>query len=456
MEITPTIRAEVQTYLIRKSLTMTEFGHIIDLNVGTVSSIVTGNRILSVNQLDRITAGMELPPDYFYERYIEECIIEETLNWRRISPFLYRCVELDRLDCLQRVVFLLLDNPIYPPLLFEVAENIYRDGHNEAAAFLYENVAESERQQHSERLAVCHYRLFTIRVGDDQEKNYDAAVQFEPYVERLDEIDQLDALRALVNTYRSLRKWVKLDYFAKLLGNKAKIQYKIDQQHSENSEHTKKPLYPSFVYWAFSHLIRAEVCDANKDYETALQHIQRYADLSWVEEKDETTLEWKNQFKEWASANIYVNRLMSGDLSVIPDYVAYFSSKKDEILPAIDNIIEVANRYNINIDHILELFEAEIQSLLNEQNQVGVYTQQISSERFTHFSRELAIYLLRKGRFSDGFTFLFSCLEKSAEANNRIQAIRCMRLFTHFKEHASAHTKEVYGNLIKAVNEDEE
>ncbi|MBJ8192004.1 transcriptional regulator, partial [Bacillus cereus] len=123
---------------------------------------------------------------------------------------------------------------------------------------------------------------------------------------------QLDALRALVNAYRSLRKWVKLDYFAKSLGNKAKIQYKIDQQHSENSEHTKKPLYPSFVYWAFSHLIRAEVCDANKDYETALQHIQRYADLSWVEEKDETTLEWKNQFKEWASANIYVNRLMSG------------------------------------------------------------------------------------------------------------------------------------------------
>jgi hypothetical protein len=47
-------------------------------------------------------------------------------------------------------------------------------------------------------------------------------------------------------------------------------------------------------------------------------------------------------------------------------------------------------------------------------------------------------------------------LEKSAEANNRIQAIRCMRLFTHFKEHASANTKAVYGELIKAVNEEEE
>ncbi|MGG4501894.1 helix-turn-helix domain-containing protein [Paenibacillus polymyxa] len=456
MEIIPTIRAEVQTYLIRKSLTMTEFGHMIDLNVGTVSGIVTGNRSISVHQLDRITMGMNLPPDYFYERYIDECIEEEPLNWRRISPFLYRCVELGRLDCLRRVVGMLLDNPVYLPSLFEVAEDSFKEGYTEAAAFLYENVAEGEKYQYSERLAVCQYRLFTIRIGDDQEKNYDAAVQFEPYVERLDEIDQLDALRALVNTYRSLRKWDKLDVFAKALGNKATIQYKIDQQHHENNEHTKKPLYPPFVYWAFSHLIRAEVCDANKDYETALQHIQRYADLSWVEEKDKTTLEWKNQFKEWATANIYVNRLMSGDLGVIPDYVAYFSSKKGEILPAIDNIIEAANRYNINVDHILEMFKTEIQSFLNEQNQVGVYTQQISSERFTHLSRGLAIYHLRKGKFSDGFTFLFSCLEKSAEANNRIQAIRCMRLFTHFKEHASAQTKAVYGELIKAVNEEEE
>ncbi|MCV9948949.1 MULTISPECIES: helix-turn-helix domain-containing protein [Paenibacillus] len=456
MEITPTIRAEVQTYLIRKSLTMTEFGHMIDLNVGTVSGIVTGNRSISVHQLDRITMGMDLPPDYFYERYIEECIEEEPLNWRRISPFLYRCVELGRLDCLRRVVGMLLDNPVYLPSLFEVAEDSFKKGNTEAAAFLYENVAEGEKYQYSERLAVCQYRLFTIRIGDDQEKNYDAAIQFEPYVERLDEVDQLDALRALVNTYRSLRKWAKLDAFAKVLGNKAKIQYKIDQQHHENNKYTKKPLYPPFVYWAFSHLIRAEVCDANKDYDAALQHIQRYADLSWVEEKDETTLKWKSQFKEWATANIYVNRLMSGDLGVIPDYVAYFSSKKDEILPAIDNIIEAANRYNINVDHILEMFKTEIQSFLNEQNQVGVYTQQISSERFIHLSRGLAIYHLRKGKFSDGFTFLFSCLEKSAESNNRIQAIRCMRLFTHFKEHASAHTKEVYGDLIKAVNEEEE
>ncbi|KAF6576849.1 transcriptional regulator [Paenibacillus polymyxa] len=456
MEITPTIRAEVQTYLIRKSLTMTEFGHMIDLNVGTVSGIVTGNRSISVHQLDRITMGMDLPPDYFYERYIDECIEEEPLNWRRISPFLYRCAELGRLDCLRRVVGMLLDNPVYLPSLFEVAEDSYKKGYTEAAAFLYENVAEGEKYQYSERLAVCQYRLFTIRIRDDQEKNYDAAVQFEPYIERLDEVDQLEALKDLANTYRSLRKWDKVELFAKALEIKADIQYKLDQAHDVKKENLKKPVSPPFAYWAFSHLLRAEVCEARKDYEKALQHTYKYADLSWVKETDEVTFKWKRRYEEWSEANAYVNKLHAGEISVLDDYVASFSSRSEEILPGLDNIIEAANRFRLDIDHILKQFEKEIFTLLDKPECMGVYNQQFTTERFTHFLRELAIYLLRKGRFSEGFAFLFSCLEKSAESNNRIQAIRCMRLFTHFKEHASAHTKEVYGNLIKAVNEDEE
>ncbi|AUS25815.1 helix-turn-helix domain-containing protein [Paenibacillus polymyxa] len=457
MEIIPTIRAEVQTYLIRKSLTMTEFGHMIDLNVGTVSGIVTGNRSISVHQLDRITMGMNLPPDYFYERYIDECIEEEPLNWRRISPFLYRCVELGRLDCLRRVVGMLLDNPIYLPSLFEVAEDSYKKGFTEAAAFLYENVAEGEKYQYSERLAVCQYRLFTIRIGDDQEKNYDAALQFEPYVERLDEIDQLEALKDLANTYRSLRKWDKVELFAKAMGDKAKIQYKLEQQrHHVHRDNSKKPNFPLFAYWAFSHLLRAEVCEGRKDYDQALQHTYAYSDLSWVNATDETTLKWKKKYEDWAVVNTYLNKLLSGDKSVLPDYVAYISSRKDEILPALDNILEAANRYHFDVDNILNQFEEEIISFLEQKKVEGLYTQRFTTERYTHFSRELAIYHLRKGKFSDGFTFLFSCLEKSAEANNRIQAIRCMRLFTHFKEHASAHMKAVYGELIKAVNEEEE
>ncbi len=151
-------------------------------------------------------------------------------NWRRMSPFLESCAKLNKLDCIQQVVNMLLDKLGYATPLFELAEKLFEDGLYEAAAILYENVALSENKQHSERLALCQYRLFQSRQGDNQEKNYEAAVQFGTYVDRLDELDQLDGLKALANTYRSLRKWDKVELFAKALGEKAEIQYKLSKQ----------------------------------------------------------------------------------------------------------------------------------------------------------------------------------------------------------------------------------
>ncbi len=159
---------------------------------------------------------------------------------------MYNCAKLNKLDCIQQVVDMLLDKLGYSDPLFELAEEFFKDGMNEAAAILYENVALTEKKQYSERLAICQYRLFVTRQGDDSEKNYEAAVQFETYVDRLDEIDQLDALRDLLNTYRSLRKWDKVNKFAKILGNLAEIQYKLElQQQKTQKENTKKAVLPS-------------------------------------------------------------------------------------------------------------------------------------------------------------------------------------------------------------------
>ncbi|MGG6477516.1 helix-turn-helix domain-containing protein [Paenibacillus sp. NRS-1781] len=426
MSNTTTILAEIIKHMKENSLNISELARISGMNLGTVSSLVNGNRTFSVYQLDRITEAMGHPVGYFYERYIEEYLTDSTPNWRRMSPFLYNCAKLNKLDFIRQVVDMLLDKLGYSESLFELAEKLFNEGMNEAAAILYENVAISERKQHSERLALCQYRLFVTRQGDDQERNYEAAVQFEAYIDRLDEVDQLEALKDLLNTYRSLRQWDKINFFAEILENKAEIQNKLKrrQRQNEKKKNPKKPSAPPFAYWAFSYLLRSEVCDAKKDYEQARKYNRVYGDLSWVKETDETTILWKNRFEEWAKANTYVNRLMSGDGSVLPDYVTYFSSKKEEILPALDNIIEAANRYHLNVDEILKRFEVEIASLLEQQEQVGVYNQQFIAERFTHFTTELAIYYLRRGTFSDGFKFLLSCLEKSNPIHNRAYLIR--------------------------------
>ncbi len=174
-----------------------------------------------------------------------------------------------------------------------------------------------------------------------------------------------------------------------------------------------------------------------------------------MKETDEITLEWKKRYKEWAKANTYVNKLHAGEVSVLADYVAFFSSKKEETLPGLDNVVKAANRHHLNIDHILRQFETEIFALLDKPECVGVYNQQFITERYVHFTCELAVYYFNKSDFADGFTFLLSCLAKSALINNKSYIIKCVKLYDSYQEYASSETKAAYRNLIKEVEEDE-
>lgn len=456
MQITLTIQSEIQNYLEQHKLNMSQFATKAGLNAGTVSGIVMSNRAISVHQLDCVTKAMEKPEDYFYSRYVQEYMLEASMDWRRVKAFLQRCAELGRLDCIAQVISVLMDNvTYYAPLAFELAEAFFAQERLEAAELLYENLAISEKHQHSERLAICQYRLFKIRIGDDQHKNYDTAVQFEPFIERLDELEQLEALKDLLNAYRSLRKWDKVKRYADTLEIKAEIQHKLIQNQSMNNDNSKRVVSPPFAYWAFSHLLRAEVYEAYKDYDKALQHTYAYSDLTWVQGDDESTLDWKRRYQEWAEANSYVNRLHAGEVEVLADYVRFFSSNKSEILAGLDNVIEAANRHQLDIDQVLEQFKMDITTMLDDPEYAGAFNQQIFLEKYIHFTGELAVYYFNKSDILNGFTFLLGCLEKSSLINNNSYIIKCVKLYESYQEYASPDTKIAYRKLINGVNENE-
>lgn len=128
---------------------------------------------------------------------------------RRIRPFIFRCAELDRLDCIEQIVNRLLEDLSYASLLFEFAEQFYADNKRSAARILYQGVSEAEKYQHSEQLALCQYRIFQIELEEQQdlEEKLRAATQFELYVSRLDAADQLDAMKQLMHIYGLVHKW---------------------------------------------------------------------------------------------------------------------------------------------------------------------------------------------------------------------------------------------------------
>ncbi|ASA23790.1 helix-turn-helix domain-containing protein [Paenibacillus donghaensis] len=446
-----TIRAELENFIHQEGLNYSQLGKRAGLNPGTVSAIFSGNKVFGVDQLDRMTTVLSLPAGYFYNQYIQECMIEAVPNWRRIRPLIYRCAELDKLDCIRQIVNILLDHLTYAVLLWEVAEDWYSKGiHRQASLLLYESVASTERRQYSERLALCHYRIFTLSISQDQSQNFKAACQFEPFITRLDEVDQLDALKDIANIYRSLKQWDKVQEYAQDMGNKAEIQYHLMRNSKQTIQDLpKKPSRPLFVYIAYSNLLLANVYDVQKDYQKALEYTYAYADLSWVTETDPETQHWVNLFQKWAITNTYINKLRAGDLSVLPDYVQDIEGTT-EINAELLNIVEVANCYKVDIDHILQRFESYIFTYVQEQSE-DIYTQQVIPDASVQLCYQLAKYYLNKNKYTRGFNILGECLIKASLINNESAIINCVGLFEHFEEYATSEIRVNYQKSIKKV-----
>ncbi|WP_020433429.1 helix-turn-helix transcriptional regulator, partial [Paenibacillus riograndensis] len=406
MEPIPAILAELENYLKREAITKTQFAERSGIHSGTLSNMIRGRRPIAIQQLDRITQAMGQDEGFFYNLYIDNYIIDSSRDWRRIGPLLQRCADLNKLDCIQRIVQHVMDNLMYSPMLFDTAEALFAKDRLAAAALLYECVAESERSQHSERLAFCQYRLFTIALGDNQSENLRAADRFEPFVERLDEVDQLDALKELANTYRSLQRWDKVDELATKMGHKARIQYDLQYgPHRKSNEPHKAPGRPLFFYIAYSDLLRGNVCDELGDYGQALAHKYAYADLGWVKEQGEAVDYWKALFMEWSEANVYITRLLSGDSTVIEPYANYIDIKKGELTIGLLYILKAANKYQFNVDDILYRFRQDIETNFNELTQ-GRYSRKLALDRQANLTFELAHYFLYKKNYSNGFRFL--------------------------------------------------
>ncbi|ADM69365.1 hypothetical protein GMA19_01538 [Paenibacillus polymyxa E681] len=457
MKIAPTIRAELDRYLQQEGLSLSQFGQIAGMNRGMVSAIVTGNKSMSIKQLDLITEAMSLPEGYFYDLFIENFIIDHPPNMRRIEPFLYRCAELGKLDAIRRVVRAIMDNLLYSPKLFEIAEGLLAQGRLEAALILYEGVAEAERYQHSERLAICQYRIFKIQISDDQSQNVGAAAVFEAFVERLDEIEQLDALKDLANVYRSLRKWDKVDEIAKKMRAKAEIQYSMKYQLNSRmyEESSKKLSRPLFVYITYADLLCANVCEELGDYEGALHYTNAYSNLDWVRETDEDALHWMKLYLHWSKANILAYRLLSGDVSVLHEYLNYIDKSSDTIqedrVTQLLNIMTAANRYKLDVNDTLKRFETEIASLSQRPSSDDMYTQQVLPDYSALCGYELAYYYLNQGMYNDGFNHLFCSMVKAHILNNETYFINCIGLFMRFRVCATPEIKTEFSNLIEKV-----
>lgn len=446
MEPTTTIRSNIEDYIRKQGYTLQYFADISGVNAGTLSAIIKGTRPIAMAQLDLITQGMKLEEGHFYEIYGAECFVESAPHWRRLEPFLQRCAELDKLDCIQRVIQQVTDDRSYVSELFELAEYMLERDQKKAARMLYECVAECEKYQHSERLALCHYRIFTLSLGQDQHENLRAAVHFEPYINRLDEERQLDAIKDLANTYLALRYWDKVTDLGNELEQKARFMRTLKKRRTD-----RLFAYPVFVYSAYSNLLKAAACDGREEYEAALRYTEAYSNLTQIEDPNDEELIFINKLNGWAQVNNFLYRLMMGDTSVLGSYVNYIEHDEAEILPALVKIMEAANSHDMDVDHVLSRFDPYISMYSNTYGFIGSYSELITNGRYIQFLKELTVYELNKRRFEQGFYYLLDCLSSAKKMKNESIIIQCVGLFERFRDKASFDIQHKYRVLIEEV-----
>lgn len=444
-----TILTEFLQYIEDNNILLYHFTEKTGINSGTLSRVVNGIHPMSVRLLDIITAEMNLPNGFFYNQYVNDLFEDAALNWRRLQPFIYRCAEIERNDCIERTVDLMMENHKYIKPLFEFAELINNKGYKKAALIIYRKVCEGERYQHAERLAVCQYRIFKLSISDDQQKNLECAVQFDPYVVRLSELEQLDAIKDLMNLYLSLRRWDKADQLAAKMSKIARVQYEIKNKRIKQGKSIQEPSKPLFGYILYSDLIRGAIAEEHNEYQKALDYVSRYENHDWIQETDTASEKTKKQFREWATGNRQLYQILSGDFKGLQEYVDYLSTQENEILRGLFKLIKAGKKHKISMDDVLQRFEKKILSHMEMQGELGSYTNQIIDDRFASFLMDISDYYLTSERFRIGIQYLLGSLAISIKISNDACLVRGFCTFDSIRHLATEDELTKFSKLIK-------
>lgn len=446
-----TIRSELLNYIDENQLLIYHFAEKSGINSGTLSRFINGSQLIPIKALDKMTHTMGFEEGTFYDLYVDELLLDPSIDWRRLRPLLTRCSQLNKLACIEKIVDLMLEKSYYISSLFDFAEFLYEGGNTIASLLIYKKVSEGERYQHAERLAVCQYRIFKLSLGDDQQINYELALVFEPFVTRLGELEQLDAIKDLVNLYVSLQKWEKAKQLSTEMGRIARIQYDLKHKRKVNEISVSGPKKLLFGYILYSHLILGTVAEEARDFNEVFYHLEKYEDHSWIVETDAAAEQTKKQFLVWATANRMLYRIMTGDIQLIENYVDSLASNDNEILLGLFKVVKAALKYSCNIDHILERYNEMIQNQVISQKKIGTYTSQVINDRFVIFLADLAEYYIRSSRPDIGIIFVLDSLAISAKLNNDAYLVRCFCLFEKLRHSATVDQLDKYKAILKEV-----
>jgi len=453
---TTTIRLEIEKGIRQKGHSLSSFGKQAGINRGIISGILNGNppKSISIRQLDLMAEALGHAEGWMYEYYVDECFINEKADWRRIKAFLLRCTEIGRYDCIQEVLDRLMEDLNNTISIFGLAEELYAEGKVQESLPFYECVIENEKHQHSERLAIAHYRVFRASIGDNTEDNFRAAIRFEPFRDRIPENFMLDGLLTLSNIYATSQSWKIVEKYADELKTLIKMVYQIEEKKIENSVDyvplkTERHLV---VYYGQAYLLKGVALEYQERYEEAKTYIKEYENLNWFKGLNETGLFEVQRFTYFSHANMYLIDLLMGDTESLPNYIKFLEDHSNEVIPAMSIILKAANKYNFDIDDVILKFKSHLE--YNESS-VNHYSKVSLIVRYINCYYQLSIYWAKKNLFLDSINMIINGLKLSIKIYNKDKILDSIALIEHLKGFANDDQIKEYEFLMKGVGTDE-
>ncbi|QDX92215.1 XRE family transcriptional regulator [Brevibacillus laterosporus] len=445
------LRYEITARLKAHEYTISKLSELANINNPTLSIFLKGvnARTIRIEQLDAIAIAFNESPGWLYETYLEECFSRGRVYKRRVCPFLIRCVEIGRYDCIYEVVSRLLDMRNNIDVLFDVAEQLFQKSKQKESIYFYKLVIETEKNQWSESFIMSQYRLFRASLGTNVEENWNAIIRFEAYQKRLPENHQLDALLHLAHECFKLRKWKEVEDFADELRKMATLIHQDElgkRKRARNDEPLKTERH-LVVYYGQGYLLKAASLEKQKLYGEARKFVSDYLNLSWIDPLNKSVQAEVHKYKISATANLYRLNLLIGDICVLDDYITFLKLHPSELVPGLVTIMKAANKHDFLIDDLLKRFSEEIRSFDDSHDPINV-------NQHLRFRYYLATYHFQNERFESGIKDTLRCLDLSIVMNNQKKFIQCVILFEAHRYHAKDQQIKWFKKIMEEVKND--
>ncbi|GGN93579.1 hypothetical protein [Saccharibacillus kuerlensis] len=456
MEMTITLRSEIEKGIAELGMNFSSFGELSGINRGIFSAILNGSppKPISLNQMEAITRAFGKPEGWMFDLYIEECFYDGKPNRRRVEPFLIRCAELGRTDCIREVLSRLLEDLKHVSMIFEIAETLFTSGKIQESLIFYECVVENEKYHHSERLAISHYRLFRASIGVNNDQSLRAAFRFEPFCGKLPDNHRLDGLLHLMYVYYTLERLEIAEQYADEL-----IEFSSTVYENEKAKRNKTKKYESLLterplvkYYGQGYLIKQGILEAQGKYEEAKSYNEKYADLSWFEGMDDASLREVEKFKLFAKANKLNLEILMGNTEYLDEYAEFLESNPQETLHGLLAIIKSANQHYFFVDQVILQFSPYLTDINQVLKVEGKYYNQTTITRITlNVFYELAVYYARKEKYVTAIDYSLQVFQSSVKIRNKNILMKCIPFFEEFRRFSTPTQNKKYETLMKEM-----